>query len=84
MSEEQGLTLLPELEEMDTEQFLAWMLSSCEIEEADYPVIRRDVQSCMLSRLLGQCFDIVEVEKSFPNIHAWLESTRPEVRHDEA
>lgn len=65
------------LEDMNTEEFLTWLLLNCEIEEKDYPVIRRDVQDFMLGRLVGECFDIASVEKRYPNLSTWLEAVKP-------
>lgn len=64
-----------ELEEMNTEQFLGWLLTSCKIDEDEFAPIRRDVQDYMLSTLVHTCFDIEAVEARHPNLTQWLYAT---------
>lgn len=76
MDTQQAIKEPEELEAMSTEEFLAWLLTSCKIDEDEFAPIRRDVQDYMLSTLVHTCFDIEAVEARHPNLTQWLYATQ--------
>jgi hypothetical protein len=63
----------PDLEAMNTEQFLAWMLNNCAMDEQEKKVIRHEVQGFLCYRLVHECFDSDAVEEQYPNLSAWVD-----------
>lgn len=72
MSGTQELKTLPELEEMSTEQFLGWLLSSCKIDEEEYKPIREDVQNFLLGELQRANFDVNNLPSLRVPLYDWL------------
>ena len=82
MAMTQPLTTCEELEAMSTEEFLAWLLTSCKIDEEEYAPIRRDVRSFFLRRLNDLSFDAVAVEERYPKLSSAFLEISAEVTHE--
>lgn len=77
MATTQPLTTFEELEEMSTEAFLAWLLTSCKIDDEDYAPIRRDVQNFLLGELQEADFDVANLPSLRVPLYDWLIKGQP-------
>lgn len=73
MTTTQPSTTCADLEGMNTEEFLAWLLNNCAMDDEEKKVARHDVTGFLIVETVRACFDVEVIEKRYPNLLAWTE-----------
>lgn len=73
MATTQTKTTCADLEEMNNEQFLAWMLNNCAMDEQEENVAWFDVIRFFMRMRDVTGLEYEPVEKRYPNLKAWVE-----------